>query len=214
MNRTRIEWTTYTWNPVTGCRNGCPWCYAARIARRFPQRYPRGFAPTFWPERLEEPRRVRRPARIFVCSMGELFADWVPSDWQRAVLDVARACPWHRFIFLTKSPRNLIRQNPWPDNAWVGASATDQRMASEAVSALRDVQAPVRFVSFEPLLGPIDADLSGLDWVIIGALTGPAARQPEVTWVETLIARARAAGAAIFVKDNLRWPERIQEWPQ
>lgn len=86
-------------------------------------------------------------------------------------------------------------------------------MALEAVSALRDVQAPVRFVSFEPLLGPIDTDLSGLDWVI-GALTGPAARQPEVTWVETLIARARAAGAAVFVKDNLRWPEGIQEWPQ
>jgi len=208
MGLTKIEWTTYTWNPVTGCKHGCPFCYARRIAERI---YPEGFEPTYRPERLTQPYHWP-PGRIFVCSMGELFGDWVPPAWQEAVFKVVRDCPQHQFLFLTKAPHNLKKMNPWPQNAWAGASAINQVMAERAIAGLRETDAPIRFLSCEPLLGPIDVDLSGLSWLIIGAQTKPY-NPPKKRWVEVLLARAAEAGIPVFLKDNLNWPQRIQEWP-
>ena len=204
-----INWTDATWNPVTGCRHGCSYCYA----RAFAERFGRSFEPAFHPERLSEPSGRQQPTRIFVCSNADLFGDWVPAEWVHDVLSIVQRCPQHTFQFLTKAPHNLVKYNPWPDNCWVGATATDQRMMNKALLNLSLCQAPVRFVSAEPLLGPINADLGAIHWLIIGAQTGRNPHQPRPEWVTRLIGCARAAGVAVWFKDNLVWSPRINEWP-
>lgn len=212
MNKTDIEWTDFTWNPVTGCLHGCPYCYARGTARRFytPEI---GFSPHFWPERIGEPGRRRKPAKIFVTSMGDLFGDWVPGDWWRAVFDAVSQSPHHTFQFLTKNPRRLKELNPWPDNCWAGVTATDQGMFDVAVHHLKEVDVGTKFVSAEPLLGPIRMEEDpGLDWLIIGAQTGRRPMQPLNTWVDDLVADAQCWGIKIFCKGNLEGCS-IREWP-
>jgi len=204
-----INWTDVTWNPITGCLHGCPYCYARRIAERFG----RGFDPAFHPDRLEQPLHSRQALKVFVGSTADNFGNWVPREWNNAVFDIVKQCPQHTFQFLTKAPHNLVKYNPFPANCWAGATANNQQMMDHALFCLSLVKAPVRFVSAEPLLGPIDADLSAIDWLIIGAQTGTDARQPEREWVTGMIECARAANVAIWFKDNLIWPRRINEWP-
>lgn len=216
MNRTKIEWCDYTWSPVTGCLNGCTYCFARRISQRFG----RSFEPTFHPERLEQPLKVRKPARIFVCSMGELFGEWVPRHWITQVVETAWRSHWHTFLFLTKCPDRLADFD-FPPNALVGATVDDARRTSIVLEQLYQAAAP-RFVSFEPLLGPPeirgDYDFYGLSWVIVGAMTGPGAKKhaPRPEWVQQVLDRADYYSIPVFMKDNLRpyWPgEWRQEWP-
>ena len=227
MNKTKIEWVRgpggesgYTWNPVVGCERGCSYCYARRFAERGLGEYGlyvkgHRFLPRFFPERLLEPTKRLKPAHIFVCSMGELFGPWVPAEWQERILSAARQTPWHTFMFLTKYPENLAQFNPWPDNCWVGATATDEESAWAAQSGLWDVDASIRFISFEPLLGDIDVDrLCKIQWAIVGAQTGPASVAPQPSWVRHILKAARIWGTRVFLKDNLHWPECIQEWPK
>lgn len=221
MNRQgpgKIDWTDYTWNPVTGCwgpggspeaPHYCPYCYAKRMYERFGM----SFEPRFYPQRLLHPGKITRPSKIFVCSAGELFGDWVPDDWVEQVMHVVRVNSQHTFQFLTKWPGRLARWNPWPHNAWVGATATDQASMEMALAELESVEAPVRFVSSEPLLGPIEADLRALEWLIIGAQAGPGAVRPKPEWITRLLDCADHAGVSPWVKDNVRWPKRIQYWP-
>lgn len=231
MNRTKIEWCTYTWNPVTGCLHGCSYCYARRIARRFAPpgavisfgRYevysgvfPFGFTPTFYRNRLTEPGRIKKPGRIFVCNMGDLLGKWVPRNWIEKVLRVVRECPQHTFIFLTKNPARY-NDFDWPSNCWLGTTVESSQAASRLVS-ISQTKALVRFVSFEPLTGPITEtdlkNLKNLQWVIIGAMTGPGAMRPEREWVQRIIDHARAFKVPVFIKDNLKWPVKIQEYPE
>jgi protein gp37 len=211
-----IGWCSYSWNPVSGCLNNCEFCYAERIAERFRggKGYPQGFEPTFHPHKLREPSRVREPNRIFVCSMGELFGSWVPNAWREAVLEMVRGCPWHTFQFLTKCPAGLPGIQ-WPENAWVGVTVTGEADLWR-LEYLRQVKATVRFVSLEPLLSEIDpTKLAGLDWWILGAMTGPGSekRQPRREWVQGLIDVAEKAGVPIYLKHNLRWPMRTEQFP-
>lgn len=203
-----INWTDATWNPITGCLHGCPYCYARAFARR----YGRTFEPEFHPRRLDEPRHRRKQTKIFVGSNADNFGSWVPRDWNKAILEVVRDCPQHTFQFLTKAPENLVYYD-WPENCWIGASATDQRMLDKALFYLSLVKASVKFVSAEPLSGPISADLSDIDWLIIGAQTGRNARQPKRQWTEGLLSAAREASVPVFLKDNLTWIPRYAEWP-
>jgi len=214
MNRTKIEWTDFTWNPVTGCLHGCPYCYARKIAVRFKRAFPNGFEPTFHPDRLNEPIKRKKPAKIFVVDMGDLFGDWVPREWINAVLDVVRACPQHIFQFLTKAPRNLWKGEPWPKNAWVGATATNQEEADKGIAGLATSGASIKFLSCEPFLGPISLqyEMYKLDWIIIGAQTNPE-KQPKKEWVQLLLDEADYLKIPVFMKDNLRWGERIREFP-
>lgn len=216
MNRTKIEWADFTWNPVTGCRHGCSYCYARAMATspRMRRSYPNGFEPRFRPERLDQPEKLASASMVFTVSMGDLFGDWVPQDWIGAVMDVVRRCQQHTFQFLTKNPKRLPELNPWPDNAWVGATATNQLQASRAYGSMRRVQAPVRFVSCEPLLGPIALAGDFWDWIIVGACTGRQASQPDPAWVDALTAKARAIGAALFYKPNLRGAAHVREFPE
>jgi protein gp37 len=251
MNKTRIEWTDFTFNPVTGCwgpggtaekPKRCAYCYANRIAGRFlPPRkiYRQGqgtfeddFSPIFWPERLSQPAKVKKPSKIFVCSMADLFGDWVPDEWIEQVKVEAIHCPHHIFQFLTKNPKRLKDFNPWPGNCWVGTTATNQADMDERGHWLLKVNAPVRFVSHEPLLGNIYLPRwtsgkwtlrghnhptepgRGINWAIIGAMTGPGAVRPDPEWVQGLVDQYLAASVPFFLKDNLDLDVHHQEFPQ
>ena len=147
--------------------------------------------------------------------MCDLFGPWVPEQSVEDVLSIAHYSARHTFMFLTKWPQNLAQFNPWPDNCWVGATATNHDEAREAMSHLQHVEAPVRYLSCEPLLDWINLfNIRRPDWIIIGAQTGPGAKPPEFDWVRDITAFARGYGVPLFTKDNLNWCEPCQEWPK
>ncbi len=225
MNRTRIEWCDYTWNPVVGCkhwRNLCSVghaCYARKQAKRQKNRCPEcyHFIPHIHQERLGEPYRVKRPSKIFVCSMGDLFGDWVPDEWIEAVLRVVDDNLHHTFMFLTKNPKRY-REFEFPPNCWLGTTVNKQSEVVRITELVENKYAThnIKFISFEPLYGEIRMLFPDpehvVHWIIIGAQTNPY-RPPEPEWVKLLIQQARSIGAAVFLKDNLRWHEKIQEFP-
>ena len=146
--------------------------------------------------------------------MGDLFGEWVPREWIDRVLNVVGTCESHQFLFLTKNPERLIEFNTWPGNAWVGATATNQKQADRAAEALSCVEAEVRFISAEPLLEEIRFKQWPIDWLIIGPCRkGSRTVQPERKWVEFLTGQAREHGSAVFHKNNLMREEVVQEWP-
>ena len=210
--RSGIEWTEATWNPVTGCSKvspGCAHCYAETLSRRF------GWSSGPWtpanaatnvvlhPERLDTPLRWRRPRTIFVNSMSDLFHEQVPLSFIAEVFAVMGRASWHTFQVLTKRAERLAELAPalpWPSNVWVGVSIENNRWTHRA-DDLRQVRAAVRFVSAEPLLGPLDElDLDGIDWLIAGGESGPRHRPVEPVWVIDLRDRCEAEGVAFFLK--------------
>ena len=205
-----IEWTERTWNPVTGCikvSQGCKHCYAERMANRLKamgsSRYINGFAVTLHEDLLDVPKRWKKPATIFVNSMSDLFQDDVPESFIRAVFDTMVACPQHTFQILTKRSerlRAIAPTLPWPANVWMGVSVEDQRVI-DRVADLEATPAAIRFLSCEPLIGPLDKlSLDGIDWVIVGGESGPKARPMASEWVESIYRQCRAADVAFFFK--------------
>lgn len=232
-DRSSIEWTDATWNPITGCTKvspGCDHCYAETIAHRFAgtPSYPAGFELTLRPERLDQPLRWRRPRKVFVNSMSDLFHHDVPDAYIGAVFDVMARAEHHTFQLLTKRHgrmRSLLTRwaqegvdtdisegrplstpvgstSPWtpPPNVWIGVSVETQQWADLRIPALRATPAAVRFLSCEPLLGPVHPDLRGIDWVIAGGESGSGARPMHAEWVHSLEAQCRAAGVPFFMK--------------
>jgi protein gp37 len=215
-SKTSIEWTDCSWNVWTGCVQvspGCAHCYAKEIAeRRFPGHFPAGFDLTYHWERLDWPLTVRRPRRIFVNSMSDLFLEGVPDEHILKVFCVMAEAHWHTFQVLTKRHERLAAlaaDLPWPRNVWMGVSIENNRFVRRA-DCLRRVPAAVRFLSCEPLLGPLpDLDLSGISWVIVGGESGPVHRQMKTEWARDLRDRCRAAGVPFFYKQgNGRAPGR------
>jgi protein gp37 len=200
-----IEWTEMTWNPVTGCTKlsqGCKHCYAERLSQRFWK--DRAFTDVLVHEdRLEQPKRWRRPRTIFVNSMSDLFHEAVPASFIERVFAVMSECPQHTFQVLTKRADRLAElapQLPWPANVWMGVSVEDTRVV-DRIDRLRNVPAAVRFLSLEPLIGPLNRlELGGIDWVIVGGESGPGARPMELAWVESILRQCRSAGVAFFFK--------------
>ncbi len=212
FNRTNenIEWSKWTWNPVTGCEHGCEYCYASDIATRF---YKHKFEPTFHPSRLMATENTRLPQlrdmgyhNVFVCSMADLFGDWVPEEWIDAVLRACRKSPQWNFLFLTKNPKRYI-DIEWPDNAWIGTTVDTQARAQAAEDIFKRINAPVKFLSCEPLLGELTfSSLDMFDWIIIGGQSKSSrlpAFQPEWEWVENLLWQARESGCKVYFKPNL-----------
>jgi protein gp37 len=220
VNRTRIEWTDATWNPMTGCTQispGCDHCYALRVAitktrRIYLTRQPvrnttdnqaNPFAPRFWEERLQQPSRWREPRRIFVNSMSDVFHGHFPLEMIQRVFAVMNDCPQHQFQVLTKRPERaarLAQRLSWSPNVWLGTSIEEMRFASRA-DALRDVPAEVRFISAEPLLGPLaELDLSGIHWVIGGGESGIGFRRCDPEWARGLRDLCLQSGVAFFWK--------------
>ncbi len=206
----RIEWTGSTWNPVTGCTkisDGCRNCYAERMALRLKAmgqpNYRNGFRVTLHPHVLEVPLRWRRPRTIFVNSMSDLFHRNVPFEFIRRVFDVMRRASQHRFQILTKRSNRLAQLSPrlpWPDNIWMGVTVENEKCLSR-IDHLRNTDTTVRFISFEPLLGPIpQIDLDGIDWVIVGGESGPGARVMKPDWAREIRNRCIAAEVPFFFK--------------
>jgi len=205
-----IEWTDATWNPVTGCTKvspGCKHCYAERLAWRLQamgsRRYRDGFAVTLQPDQLTLPLRWRRPRRIFVNSMSDLFHEAVPLDYIRQVFAVMAEARRHVFQVLTKRAERLAavaRDLPWPPNVWQGVSVESVRYMSR-IAHLRAVPAHVRFLSVEPLLGPIpNLPLDGIHWVIVGGESGPDHRPVEPGWVREIRDQCTTARVPFFFK--------------
>lgn len=205
-----IEWTDATWNPVTGCTKfspGCKNCYAERLALRLREmgnaRYANGFSLTLHPEALDLPLRWTKPKMIFVNSMSDLFHDSVPEDYIRKVFDVMVKAHWHKFQILTKRADRLSRiaqRLPWPAHIWQGVSIESQAYVNR-VPLLRRVPATVRFLSIEPLLGPIpNLPLEDIHWVIVGGESGPGHRPIRVEWVRDIRKQCVSANVPFFFK--------------
>jgi protein gp37 len=216
-DRSAIEWTDATWNPVTGCSKvspGCAHCYAETLSLRF------GWTPGLWtpanaslnvslrPDRLSQPLAWRRPRMVFVNSMSDLFHELVPFEFIDRVFAVMAETPKHTYQILTKRPEVMTKyacryvrahRAPLP-NVWMGVSVENNRWTGR-VDVLRETPAAVRFISAEPLLGPLDRlDLAGIDWLIVGGESGPRHRPMDPAWARALRDRARDSGVAFFFK--------------
>ena len=244
MDKTKIDWCDSTWNPVTGCMHGCQYCYARGFITRFGGKatcishvlnerwrdgggnakpYPFGFTPTFHRYKLDEYQKKKRPRNIFVCSMADLFGEWVPEEWIVEVFEACKKAPQHNYLFLTKNPKRYIELCqkgllPQEDNFCFGSSAT---RPSDHYSWFTD-QKFHWFLSMEPLLeefGEINPGAAKPEWVIIGAETGNRKDKviPRRTWIENLVDQCRLYGIPVFMKDSLTniWGEPlIQEFPK
>ena len=255
--RTKIDWCDATWNPVTGCLHGCAYCYARRIAERFsteqkykrpyepvlpvptrrvrtkPEPYPYGFKPTFHRYKLDEPQRWKKPRNIFVCSMADLFGDWVPDEWIKQVFEACEAAPQHRYLFLTKNPARLCKMAsaykirrwnerhegklhpqteayaqtlslPSHDNWWFGST-----LDSKNARRFQGDNHFNTFTSIEPLTENMDVGIGSFgsdEWVIIGAETGNRKGRiiPKREWVENIVEAAQITGMKVFMKESLR----------
>jgi len=205
-----IEWTEATWNPVTGCDKvspGCAHCYAERMAKRLRamgvSNYADGFELTLQPQMLDAPLKWRRPRRIFVNSMSDLFHAGVPASYIDEVFRVMGRASWHQYQILTKRSERLLEldaQLPWAPHIWMGVSVENQRFVHR-IDHLRRTSAFVKFLSLEPLLGPLDnLDLSSINWVIVGGESGPRARPIDPLWVISIRDQCRSAGIPFFFK--------------
>ena len=218
--KTKIEWTGTTWNPIRGCSvcsPGCVHCYAARMAARFSgpgrpfegvaEMTPRG--PRWTGEvicledALFEPLRWKEPRMIFVNSMSDLFHEHVPFDFVSRVFDVMAGADWHTFQVLTKRSRRLrelSRHLPWPKNLWMGVSVESTEYLTR-IDDLRATSAKIKFLSLEPLLGPLpDLNLADIDWVIVGGESGPSARPMDQAWVIEIRNKCQSLGTPFFFK--------------
>ncbi len=235
-----VDWAWWTWNPVTGCWHGCPYCYARDIAHRF---YDTNFEPTFYPDRLNAPRnmkpmtaqRIQNEANkrrvrfedalifsknVFTCSMSDLFGKWVPEDWILQVFESVKKSPEWNFLFLTKFPQRLQEINDklggFPENVWVGTTVDTQSRVALAEKAFKNIDAKVKWLSIEPMLEPLNfSSLEMFDLIAIGGqsrTTKEPEFQPEWIWVEDLLAQARKSNTSVYFKENLRSRPKELPW--
>ena len=208
--RSAIEWTEVTWNPVTGCSKvspGCKFCYAERLARRLQamgvEKYRGGFSVAVHESTLGEPLKWRRPRLVFVNSMSDLFHESVPSAFIEAVFDVMNRASRHTFQVLTKRPSRVVELNrrlDWTPNIWLGTSIESEQWLGRQ-APLKEAGAQTRFLSLEPLLGPLPhLSLEGIDWVIVGGESGPGARPMDADWVRAIRDNCVTSGVPFFFK--------------
>lgn len=255
MNKSKIDWCDFSWNPVTGCRHSCEYCYARKQVRRFsgdirlnrgnkqlqfdaPRNlytlkdpfkneigrvlpFPAGFEPTLHEYRLPMPAQKKKPANIFVCSMADLFGEWVPDEWIRRVFEACEAAPWHNYLFLTKNPQryqelweaNLLPKLP---NFWYGSTATTPKTSVFFANGYNT------FVSIEPIAEDFGAGgYTDAKWIIVGAETGNRSGKikPRRAWIENIVKVAHEYETPILIKDSTEmrdvWgDELIQEFPE
>ena len=228
MKKTKIEWCDSTWNPITGCYHGCEYCYARRIATRFSggkqpviehelnkpftidgkaTPYPFGFRPTFHRYRLDEPTQWTKPRNIFVCSMADMFGDWVPDSWIEDVFAACEKAPQHNYIFLTKNPKKYLDLEgkcmlTRSDRFWFGTTITKPEECYASLN--RDFH---YFLSIEPLLEPLKIEEKSRlpEWIIVGAETGNRKNKvvPEKEWIEAIVEQCDRYNIPVFMKDSL-----------
>ena len=210
---TGIEYLTHCWNFMSGCENKersiCPVpnCWAKSITKRFPKLYPHGFEPTLYPSALLLPLSLKKPARIGVCFMSDLFGDWVDPDW---IFSTINQCHQHQFFFLTKCPWNYQKWGKFPDNAWLGATICNQKMLKDTFMAFRNLPG-YKWLSIEPLTEslnelhylPLLIETIGISWVVIGGWSGGKGKQPEIAWIREIIIACDKAGIPVWLKYSL-----------
>jgi protein gp37 len=207
----KIEWTDHTWNPVTGCTKvspGCKHCYAETLAKRLQRMgasgYQNGFELTLLPERLDAPRKRRKPTIWFVNSMSDLFHEKIPFEFIDRIFETIEATPQHRYQILTKRPEQMeayFEKRIAPPNAWLGTSVEDRKYGVPRIPVLQRIDASVRFLSIEPLLEDIGAlNLTGISWVIVGGESGPRARPMRPEWARSVRDQCDAVGVPFFFK--------------
>ena len=218
MNKTSIEWTDYTWNPVTGCKGAegdglCSYCYIKRL-RNY------NTNPAFHPERLDQPLRVKKPQKVFVCSTADLFGDWICEEWIKRIIDIVNKANWHTFQFLTKNPLRFSEFD-FPSNVWLGTTVEDIEHYERAIELIASTNSNrITFISFEPLMTFMEGSaFVAMDWYIIGAMTGKDAEKfaPKEEWIEKILTMAKNLNIPVFMKDNLKpnWSKKlIREFPE
>lgn len=239
MNKSKIEWCDYTWNPVTGCYHGCEYCYARKIANRFGEYdvrpykkihvingkcttpYPALFEPTFHMHRLDEPTKKKNGVNIFVSSMGDLFGDWVPDEWIKEVFKACDEAPQHRYMFLTKNYKRyyqLAKDYNIPKNVWLGMTAVNQEQYENAngITLYLSTNGYKTFLSIEPIQEEIYLNHCMADWIIVGQETGNRKEKIKAKneWMENILRYDSIFDPPIFLKDNLGWHEEIKEYPK
>lgn len=209
LSKSGIEYLDCQWGIFSGCYNwrngicGVENCWAKSFALRFKRIYPNGFEPTFYPEALDSPKYLKKPSIIGVGWVGDVIGYGLA--FKEEIYGTIEQCPQHRFLFLTKNPEDLINWEPFPDNCWVGVTATNQRDFYQAAKIFTEFDATVKYISVEPMQGLItfpDWIRAFLDWLIIGAQTKPY-KPPKMEWVEEIVRAADKAGIPVFLKDNL-----------
>lgn len=214
MNKTKIQWTESTWNPVTGCTKaseGCRHCYAETMAKRLQgmglEKYKNGFQPTLHPETLNEPKKIKEPSMFFVCSMADLFHEEVPFEFIDKVMQTIRLTPWHIYQLLTKRPERMFKYFEIhstleiPQNVWLGTTIEHPRYIERKshLAAMKD--AKVRFLSCEPLVGDLgNISFAGIDWVICGGESGTQARPMQKEWVLNIQRQCKEQNVPFFFK--------------
>ena len=216
MNKSKIDWCDFSWNPVTGCTKtsaGCAHCYAEMMSRRLKamgtDKYKNGFQVTLHEDALNEPKKWRKPRTIFVCSMSDLFHKDVPFEFVDKVMQVIKETPQHRYQLLTKRAERIeeyFQTREVPKNVWLGVTVEVQSSKGR-IDNLRTIKdAPIRFLSCEPLLEDLGTlDLTGIDWIIVGGESGTQARPMKEEWVKNIKAQCDAAGKAFFFKQWGTW---------
>lgn len=205
MQKTKIEWCDYSWSPVTGCLHNCPYCYARRIAMRFQGH----FNPTWHEDRIMQPYKLKKPSKIFVCSMADLFGDWVSAKWIRDVIKTAEQNQQHTFQFLTKNPMRYLEFN-FPRNCWLGLTIDKIEVDTNSKLNMLNIKGMMNFtfVSFEPLLSDMSQlfnennftsmIMKNVNLVIIGAMTGQGAIPPKKEWINLI------KHHNVFYKSNIK----------
>lgn len=210
MQLSKIEWTEVTWNPTTGCNKvsaGCKNCYAESFSKRLKgmgiDKYKNGFRLTLHPDVLDFPKKLRKPHKIFVNSMSDLFHEKIPLEFIQKVFKVMSDCPQHIFQVLTKRAQRLEELSPylnWTDNIWMGVSVEDEKVMHR-IDNLIKTNAKIKFLSLEPLLGPLPKlKLKKIDWVIVGGESGRKSRKIEEEWVEDIRKQCEKNNVAFFFK--------------
>lgn len=208
--KSAIEWTDATWNPVRGCTKvsaGCKHCYAQTFSERFrgvPNHpFEQGFDLRLVPEALETPKKWKKGKTIFVNSMSDLFHERIPDSYVKEVFKVMNDCPQHNFQILTKRPKrltDLASSFLWSKNIWMGVSVESARFV-ERIDKLRTVPCATKFLSLEPLLGPLNnLNLTEIDWVIVGGESGPKSREVKATWIRSIRDQCVEQGVPFFFK--------------
>ncbi len=208
--KTKIEWTTDTWNPVTGCTKvstGCKNCYAERMAKRLQSmgnpRYVNGFNIKLHYDLIDAPMKWKKPRKIFVNSMSDMFHEQIPDEFIIDVFKTMNTTPRHTYQILTKRPARIDKLNDkltWTDNIWIGTSIENE-LQKQRINHIRDIPAKIKFISAEPLLECLgDINLQGIDWVIVGGESGPKSRPIEEAWVLNILRQCEDNGVAFFFK--------------